>query len=117
MTTMMRRFDSQVPLPVAQDSESPTVLPPEAPTSQHIPARSIQINMPQPAPHLEQLEPPQHEEEVSVGVDRETKDKVEELERQLKQIQGTDSLGNVNFSDLCIHIGLKFPTKFKCLDF
>lgn len=45
------------------------------------------------------------------------KDKVEELERQLKQILVTDSLGSVNFNDLCIQPDLKFPTKFKCLDF
>lgn len=51
---------------------------------------------------------------MSVEVDRETKDKVKELERQIKQIKGTDSLGIVNSRDLCIHPGLKFPTKFKC---
>lgn len=47
-------------------------------------------------------------------VDKDTKDKVQQLERQLKQIKGTDSLGRVNFSDLCIHPGLKFPAKFRC---
>lgn len=26
-------------------------------------------------------------------------------------------MGSVSFSDLCIHPGLKIPTKFKCLDF
>lgn len=88
MTVMMTRFDSQVPPQVAQDSGSPAVLPPEAPTSKHISTSSIQINLPKPAPHLEQQEPPQYEEEVSVEMDRETKDKVKELERQLKQIQG-----------------------------
>lgn len=50
-------------------------------------------------------------------VNKETKDKVEELERQLMQIKGTISLGSINFSDLCIHLGMKFPAKFKCPDF
>lgn len=50
-------------------------------------------------------------------MDKETKHKIEELERRLKQINGTDSLRSVNFSDLCIHSGLKFPTKFKHQDF
>lgn len=51
---------------------------------------------------------------MSVGVDKETKDKIEELERQLKQTKGIDSLGSVNFNNLCMNLGLKFPTKFKC---
>lgn len=73
--------------------------------------------MSQSVPRYEHQEPLQYEEEVSVGVDKETKDKVEELERQLKQIKGEDSLRGVNFNDLCIHHGLKFLTKFRCLDF
>lgn len=28
-----------------------------------------------------------------------------------------NSLGNVNFNDLCIHLGLKFLPNFKCVDF
>lgn len=39
---------------------------------------------------------------MSPEVDKETKHKVEELERQLKQIKDTDSLGSVNFNDLCM---------------
>lgn len=54
---------------------------------------------------------------MSNWVDKETKDKVEELERQLKQIKGVDSLESVNLSDLYIQPGLKFITKFKCPDF
>lgn len=65
---------------------------------------------------MDHLEVPQYEEEVSDTIDKETKDKVEELERQ-KQIKGTDSLDNINFSDLCIHPEIKFPAKFKCPDF
>lgn len=42
------------------------------------------------------------------------KDKVEELEKQLKQIKGTDSFESINFSDFCINSGLKFLSKFKC---
>lgn len=42
---------------------------------------------------------------------------MEELERQLKQIKGTDSLGSGNYSDLCIHLELNFHAKFNCLDF
>lgn len=109
MTVIMGKFDNQVPSSAAQNSRSPTDPPQEAPTSQHMSAPSIQINMPQLVLHLEPL---QYEEEMSVGVDREIKDKVEELERQLKQIKGIDSLDSVNFNNLCIHPGLKFPTKF-----
>lgn len=69
--------------------------------------------MSQPVLQYEHYDNPQYEEDMSDGVDKQTKDKVEELERQLKQIKGTDSLGNVNFSDLCIHSGLQFPAKFK----
>lgn len=41
-------------------------------------------------------------------MDNETNNKIEELERQVKQIKGTDSLGSVNLNYLCIHAGLKF---------
>lgn len=121
MTVMMNRFENRSPPPTAQDSGSPQGAPSnEAPNlqtlSMHVP--SVQINLPQrPPPQSDNTEAPQYEEEVSATVDKETKDKVEELERQLKQIKGTDSLGNVNFSDLCIYPGLKFPNKFKCPDF
>lgn len=54
---------------------------------------------------------------MSVGVWKETKDKVEELESQLKQIKDTDSLEGVHFKDIRIHPGLKLPAKFKCPDF
>lgn len=50
-------------------------------------------------------------------MDKETNDKVDELEKQLKQIEATDSLGNVNFHDLCIHAGLQFPARFRCPNF
>lgn len=49
-------------------------------------------------------------------VEKETKDKVEKFKRQLKQTKCTDSLGSANINDLCIHLELKFPAKFKCLD-
>lgn len=65
---------------------------------------SIQINNPQPAPQFDDLEIPQYEEEISAAVDREIKDKVDELERQIKQIKRTASLGSVNFNNLCIHL-------------
>lgn len=50
-----------------------------------------------------------------VIVDKETKNKVDEFERQLKRIKGTDLLDSVNFSDLCSHV--EISTKFKCPDF
>lgn len=59
----------------------------------------------------------QYLEEVSAGVEKETKEMVEELEKQLKQIKGVDSWGSVDFNDLCLHLGLKFPPRFKCPDF
>lgn len=67
-------------------------------------------------PSFDHLDMLQYEEEISTGVDKEKKEKVEELERQLKQIKGTDSLGSVNPNDL--HpLGLKFPAKFKYPEF
>lgn len=49
------------------------------------------INIPQPPPpRLDHHGVPQYKEEVSAVVDKETKDKVEELKRQLKQIKGKD---------------------------
>lgn len=51
----------------------------------------------------------------SVRLDKENKDKVDELDSQLKKIKGTHSLGSVNFSDLCIYPPLKFCTNFKFL--
>lgn len=42
---------------------------------------------------------------------------MKELEMQLKQIKGTDSLRSLNCDDLCIHPRLKFPTKLKSPDF
>lgn len=71
-----------------------------------MPVPSIQINISQTVLQYD-YEIQQYEEEISIGVDKETKDKVEELERQLKQIKGTDSFGSVNFNDLCIQPGLK----------
>lgn len=51
-----------------------------------------------------------------IGIYEETKEKVDELERQLKK-KNELILGSINFSDLSIHQGLEFPVKFKCLDF
>lgn len=48
---------------------------------------------------------------------RNEKKKAEELEKQLTQMKGADSLGSVDFNDLCIHSSLKLPSKFKCPDF
>lgn len=45
-----------------------------------------------PMPEYEHQKTSQYEEEMSVALDKETKDKDEELERQLKQNKGTDSL-------------------------
>lgn len=39
------------------------------------------------------------------------------MKGNFKQIKDTDFLGCVNFNDLCIYQGLRFPTKFKLLDF
>lgn len=50
-------------------------------------APGIQINVPPSMPQYEHQEIPQYKEEMSTGVNKETKDKVEELERQLKQIK------------------------------
>lgn len=49
-------------------------------------------------------------------VDKETKHKVKELEKQLKQIKGTNSLGSVNFSYLCT-AWFEVSSKIQCLDF
>lgn len=46
-----------------------------------------------------------------------TKDKVDELKRQLKQIKRRDSLVSVNLNNLCIRPALKFSSKFKCPGF
>lgn len=74
----------------------------------------VQINIPQPIPQFSNLEIPQYEKDIAATVDKETKDKVDELQRQLKQIKEIDSLESVYFNDICIHLGLKFPVKFKC---
>lgn len=37
--------------------------------------------------------------------------------KQPKQMKGADLLGGVNFNNLYIHLGLKFPPKFECPDF
>lgn len=60
---------------------------------------------------------PPIEEQSSAEVDNEIKEKVDELERKLKQIEEADSQGNVNFIDLCIHPGLKLSAKIKWLNF
>lgn len=57
MIVMMRKFDNQIPSPVAQDSGSLVVPLQEAPTSQHVPTPSIHVNMPQSVPHFKQQEP------------------------------------------------------------
>lgn len=45
------------------------------------------------------------------------KELVEELKKQIKQMKGVDSLGSVMFSDLSIHQGVRFPSKYKFPDF
>lgn len=40
---------------------------------------------------------------------RQENEKVQEIEKQLKQMKEVDSLGSVDFDDLCIHPGLKLP--------
>lgn len=109
MAAMMRRLETDPSHLVIHDSSSgPSFLQLEnlypkckvSQTPQHIPIPE----------HIMTL---QYKEEILAAVDK-TKEKVEELEKQLKQMEGTDSLGNVNYSDLCIHLCLKFPTKFKC---
>lgn len=62
-------------------------------------------------PDFDDLDVPQFGEEISTGVDKEAKEKVEELERLLREIKGTDSFGSVIFNDLCIHPGLKLLAK------
>lgn len=39
------------------------------------------------------------------------------VRKAVKVNKSVDSLGNVNFSDLCIHSGFKYLPNFKCLDF
>lgn len=51
-------------------------------------------------PNVAIPEIPQHKKKISAAVDKETKDKVDELERRLKQIKGKDSLRSSNFNDL-----------------
>lgn len=46
-------------------------------------ASSIQINMLKPVPQFDHPEIPQYEEVTSTGIDKENKDKIDELERQL----------------------------------
>lgn len=38
---------------------------------------------------------------------------MQKLERKLKHTKRTDSLGNVNFNDLCVNPESKFSGKFK----
>lgn len=57
------------------------------------------------------------EGEASKGNERETKDKIDSLEKQIRQIKGADAMGSVNFTDLCIYLNLKLPPKFKMPDF
>lgn len=59
----------------------------------------------------------QCKEVVSMGVEKKTKEKVKELEKQSRKMKEVDSLGSVHFNDLCIHTGLNFLLKFKCPDF
>lgn len=55
--------------------------------------------------------------QISGVIDKEIQKKVEELEKQMKQMKGYNSLGSVNLNDLCIVSGLKFTQEFKYPDF
>lgn len=72
-----------------------------------MPVPCMQINIPQRTPYFNHPKTPSLKK-ISAGVDKETKEKVGELERHLKQIRGADSLRSINFNDLFIHPGLKF---------
>lgn len=77
----MRKLDNYVPHLAMQDSSSPLVISPkEVPASQNqrTCTSSIQFNMPQSMPQLGHKEFPQYEKQVSVGVNNETKDKIDE---------------------------------------
>lgn len=52
-------------------------------------------------PNLDHLEVPQYEVEISIRMDKEIKEKVEELERLLRQMKGIDYLGS---SDSMIYV-------------
>lgn len=105
MAATMRRFKNHPSPLVAQDSRSPLGVPSsEIPVlhNHNGPSSSVQIISHNPSLTFNNLEAPKFEEEISAGIDNETKEKVVYLERQLKRIKGTDSLGSVNFSELCI---------------
>lgn len=57
------------------------------------------------------------EGEASKGNEKETKDKIDSLEKQIRQIKGAEAMSSVNFTDLCIYPNLKLPQKFKMPDF
>lgn len=59
-------------------------------------AISVQISIPKYPSSFDHLDKHQYEGKISVGVDKEATEKVEELERKLKQIKGSDSIGSVN---------------------
>lgn len=48
-----------------------------------MPARPVQFHIPQIMPNLNYLEVPEYEEEMSTGVDRVTKEKLEHIERNV----------------------------------
>lgn len=106
MSMMLRQFKNQVTPPAAPDSRSTSVVSShEAPITQnqYMPAPSIHINMPQYVLQFNHHEIPQYEEKVSARIDRETKDKVDELKRHLKKIERNIFTRKCNFNDLCIH--------------
>lgn len=87
MSVMIRRFKNHPPPPVAQNSGSNPSFPQnETPVvqNQNVDAPAVQINIPQPLSSFDHLEVPQYEAETSAGVDKEMKEKVEELERPLE---------------------------------
>lgn len=112
ISMMMRRFENYTSLPIAHDSGSHPSVPQNEihiVQNQNVPTPSVHINIPQSIPSFGHLDAPQYKDKISAWVDKEAKEKIEELERQLKQIKGTDSLGSLNFNDLCMHPGLNSP--------
>lgn len=89
-TIMMKRFDNQVPPLATHDlSSSPIVRSQEALISknQHVHVPFIQINVLQSVPKYDHHEISQYKEEILAGIDRETKAKVNELERSSSRLK------------------------------
>lgn len=50
-------------------------------------------------------------------MEKETKEKLDCLEKQTHQLKGYDAMESVNYSDLYVYLDLKLPPKFKMHDF